>query len=170
MKELLTDYIKYNIWANERICKVLGSLDPTLLDKEVKSSFNTLRKTVYHIWGAETIWYQRLHGENPTSFVGDGFNGDFAEFQLEFLQQSGKYFVYIMNATDRQLYKDLTHTNMKGDKFTNKICNILQHLVNHSTYHRGQIVTILRRLGVTDVPSTDYIAYIRGRESEKKKK
>lgn len=166
MKELLTNYIKYNIWANERICKVLESLDTALLDKEVKSSFNTLRKTIYHIWGAETIWYQRLHGENPTSFLGDSFKGDFPEFQLEFLQQSGKYFVYIMNATDKQLSKDLTHTNLKGDKFTNKISNILQHVVNHSTYHRGQIITMLRNLGVTQLPSTDYITYVR--EKDKK--
>lgn len=166
MKELLTDYIKYNIWANERICKVFASLTPALLDKEVKSSFNTLRKTIYHIWGAEWIWYQRLHGVNPTSFPDDTFKGDFAEFQLEFLQQSGKYFVYISNATDKELSKELTHTNMKGDKFSNKISNILIHLMNHSTYHRGQIVTMLRNLGVTQIPSTDFIAYIRERDKK----
>ncbi len=166
MKELLTDYIKYNIWANERICKALASLSPSVLDKELNSSFNTLRKTVYHIWGAEWIWYQRLHGMNPTTFPGDSFKGDFTEFQLEFLQQSGKFFVYISNASEKQLSKDLTHKNMKGDEFTNKISNILLHLMNHSTYHRGQIVTMLRTLGVTSIPATDFIAYIREREKK----
>lgn len=166
MKELLTDYIKYNIWANERICKVFASLAPAVLDKEVKSSFNTLRKTIYHIWGAEWIWYQRLHGVNPTTFPGDSFKGDFTGFQLEFLQQSGKYFVYISKATGKRLSKDLTHTNMKGDKFSNKVSNILLHLMNHSTYHRGQIITMLRNLGITQIPSTDFITYIRERDKK----
>jgi uncharacterized damage-inducible protein DinB len=167
MKELLTDYIKYNIWANERICKLLASLGPALLDKEVKSSFNSVRKTIYHIWGAEWIWYERLHGRNPTSFPEDDFKGDFNEFQLQFLQQSGKYFLYITNASEIKLESDLTHKNMRGDKFTNKISNILIHLMNHSTFHRGQIISMLRNLDVTEIPSTDFIAFVRERDKSK---
>jgi len=167
MKELLKSYTKYNIWANERICKVLETLNPALLDKELISSFNTVRKTIYHIWDAETIWYKRLTGKSLSTWPSESFEGDFAEFQTQFLGRAGKFFMYVLNKDSKQLEQDLTYKNIEGKTFTNKIVNIIQHVVNHSTFHRGQIITMLRNLGITELPSTDYIAFIRESAGER---
>ncbi len=161
MKELLKDYTKYNIWANERICKVLESLSPEILDKEQKSSFTSIRKTIYHIWDAETIWMKRLNGKSLHEWPSETFKGSFLEFQKEFLGGSGKFYMFVINKDGKDLAKELTYKNTKGVQFTTKIYHILQHAVNHSTFHRGQIITMLRNAGVTQLPSTDFIAYVR---------
>ncbi|MGE5861434.1 MAG: DinB family protein [Ignavibacteria bacterium] len=161
MKELLKDYTKYNIWANERICKVLEPLGSEILDKEIKSSFPGIRKTIYHIWDAETIWYKRLNGKSLHEWPSEVFKGSFLEFQNEFLGGSGKFFMYVINKEKKDLEKELTYKNVKGMQFTSKICHILQHVVNHSTFHRGQIITMLRNAGVTELPVTDFIAFTR---------
>jgi uncharacterized damage-inducible protein DinB len=161
LKELLKSYTKYNIWANERICSVLEKLAPELLDKELNSSFGTIRKTVYHIWDAETLWNKRLAGKTRITWPSDGFEGNFAEFQTEFLGGSGKLFMYVLNKDKNQLERELTYKNIEGKKYTHKISSIILHIVNHSTFHRGQIISMLRMLGVTEIPPTDYIAFIR---------
>jgi len=161
MKELLKDYTKYNIWANERICRILESLPDDILDKELKSSFSTIRKSVYHIWDAEAIWNKRLGGRALKEWPSDTFKGSFEEFKTNFLAGSGKLFMYVINKESKQLEQNLTYKNIKGETFTNRIGHIIQHVVNHSTFHRGQIFTMLRFAGVTELFPTDFIAFAR---------
>ncbi len=161
MKESLKDYTKYNIWANERICRILEQLPADILDKEIKSSFSSIRKTLYHIWDAETIWHKRLNGKSLKEWPSETFKGSFEEFKTEFLGGSGKFFMYVLNKEPKQLEQSLTYKNIKGETFTNKICHIIQHVVNHSTFHRGQIITMLRTEGVTELLPTDFIAFAR---------
>jgi uncharacterized damage-inducible protein DinB len=161
MKDLLKDYTKYNIWANERICRVLEPLGAEILDREFKSSYTTIRKTVYHIWDSEFIWIKRLSGKSLKEGPSTAFNGTFLEFQNDFLAGSGKFFMYVLNKEGKDLEKDLSYKNIKGDPFKNKIHHIIQHVVNHSTFHRGQIITLLRTAGITELPTTDFIAFVR---------
>src|SRR5438876_1161828 len=98
MKELLLQYTKYNLWANTKLLGFIESAmtkDTAIIDKEIPSSFNTLRKTLYHIWGAEQVWYKRLNGESLSHLPGSDFNGNFSEFKSQFLSQSQKFIDYI---------------------------------------------------------------------------
>jgi uncharacterized damage-inducible protein DinB len=165
MKELLKQYTKYNIWANERICRMMGKVNPPLLDKELKSSFTTIRKTAYHIWDAETMWIKRLGGKSLKEWPSEKFTGSLLEFQNEFLGGSGKLFMYVLNKEPKQLEQNLTYKNTKGAEFTNKIEYIIHHLCNHGTFHRGQIITMLREVGETELIPTDFIAFVRENES-----
>jgi uncharacterized damage-inducible protein DinB len=165
MKELLKQYTKYNIWANERICRMMENVNPELLDKELKSSFKSIRKTAYHIWDAETLWLKRLAGKSLKEWPSENFTGTFLEFQNEFLAGSGKLFMYILNKEQKQLEGNLKYKNTKGVQFTNKIAHIIQHVCNHGTFHRGQIITMLREAGKTELIPTDFIAFIREEKS-----
>lgn len=165
MKELLKQYTKYNIWANERICWMMGKANFELLDKEFKSSFTSIRKTAYHMWDAESIWLKRLAGKSLKEWPSEKFSGGFLDFQNEFLGGSGKLFMYVLNKDTKQLEQNLKYKNIKGEQFTNKIAHIIQHLCNHGTFHRGQIVTMLREAGQTDLVPTDFIAFIREEKS-----
>lgn len=161
MKELLKDYTKFNIWANERICRILEALPDDIIDKELKSSFSTIRKTIYHIWDAEAVWIKRLNGRSLNEGPSETFNGSFEEFKADFLGGSGKLFMYVINKDAKQIEQSLAYKNIKGEPFTNKIYHIIQHVVNHSTFHRGQIVTMLRTAGITELLPTDFIAFAR---------
>lgn len=165
MKELLKKYTKYNIWANERICAMMEKVNPLLLDKELKSSYKSIRKTAYHIWDAETIWIKRLQGKSLKEWPSENFKGGFPEFKNEFLGGSGKFFMYVLNKEPKQLEQNLTYKNTKGVQFTDKIGHIIQHVCNHSTFHRGQIITMLREVGETELFPTDFIAFERENKS-----
>ena len=158
MKQILETYTSYNLWANKKILE-LFSENSSLLDKEVKSSFPTLKKTAHHIWSAEEIWHKRLSGESPASLP-EPIN-NFAEFEILFLTRSKSFVDLVNNMDENYLQTFNTYKDTRGNTWVNPQWQIIMHCMNHSTYHRGQIVTILRELGTTTIPSTDLISYFR---------
>ncbi|MEW6469615.1 MAG: DinB family protein [Bacteroidota bacterium] len=159
MKHLLETYTGYNLWANRRMAERLAALDPELLDAELKSSFPTLRRTVHHIWDAEIVWLSRMEGKAwtwpPTArFKSPGiteFTGTSLEF-ANFTRAKGEDF----------FHSELRYNDSKGRAWTNKGWEIVMHCMNHSSYHRGQLITLLRELGVNEnIPSTDLIGFFR---------
>jgi len=69
--------------------------------------------------------------------------------------------MYVINKDKKDLEKELSYKSVKGEPFTNRISHVIQHVVNHSTFHRGQIITMLRNAGVTELFPTDFIAFER---------
>jgi len=161
MKNLLLKYTKYNLWANTKLTGFLKNLEPSLLDKELISSFNTIRKTIYHIWDAELIWYNRLAGISFTGWPSESFNGSFDEFVKSFTEQSKLFIDYVQSKTEAELAQDFEYKTMDGKPYKNPVCEAVLHCMNHSTFHRGQIITMLRNVGYADLSSTDFITYIR---------
>lgn len=163
MKNIILDYAHYNLWANTKMCNdFLSKVDEELLDKEVPSSFPSLRKTIVHIWDAETLWYKRLNGEpRPKYPPHSDFNGNFSEFKNEFFKQSRLLIDFVNENNEDSLNADCNYQNTKGEPFTQKVWQCVMHCFNHSSYHRGQIVTMLRNVGFTDLSSTDLITYFR---------
>ena len=60
MKKLFEQYATYNVWANHRIIFLIEQLDPVLWYQQTPSSFDSLYKTILHVWDAESIWWQRM--------------------------------------------------------------------------------------------------------------
>ena len=161
MKELLINYCKYNLWANTKITDYLKKLTPALLDKELISSFKTIRKTVYHIWDAEQIWYNRLAGISFSNWPSESYKGTDAEFIKMFLEESNKFVEYTEHIAEPELLRRIDYKSLEGKEFSTRISDIILHCMNYSTFHRGQIVTMLRNVGFTELDSTDYIMYSR---------
>ncbi|MBP9096372.1 MAG: DinB family protein [Ignavibacteria bacterium] len=163
MKTILTDYTNYNYWANKKICDLLLTLDDSVLEKEMYSSFRTIKETVYHIWDAENIWQNRINGESLLIWPSTEFTGNFKEAVKLFNSQSKQLIDLVENNSDTGLIKVIAYKNQAGKEFQNKLYEIIMHCMNHSTFHRGQIVTMLRTAGVTNLFSTDLITYYRER-------
>ncbi|HCA42265.1 MAG TPA: hypothetical protein DEP28_03335 [Bacteroidetes bacterium] len=161
MKELLLKYTRYNHWANERICLLLTSLPAEILDKEIKSSFTSIRKTLYHLWDAELIWIERINGFSFDKWPSESFDGDIVEATQLILTNSNRFSDLVSNNDEEYLNKRISYQNMKGDEFNNPVWELIMHCMNHSTFHRGQIVTMLREADVKDIPGTDLILYYR---------
>ncbi len=159
MKDLLMKYADYNLWANDRIATVLKGLDNSILDKEIPSSFNSIRKTVFHIWDAEFIWLQRLNGLSLSDWPSKQYG---AETPIDkFLETSNSFKQFVEQLHEVEFTGDCVYKNLKGAEYRNPRNEVLQHIFNHSTFHRGQIVTMLRNSGVTELPQTDFIYYTR---------
>lgn len=163
LPNLFREYAAYNVWANQRLLGWLQSKPEELLTKEIPSSFPSLRATLLHIWGAQHIWLKRLQGESPTQFIANEFTGS-DEAVLEGLLDSTHALSAFVNARDDAFFASHTaYTHTNGNPYDQANAEILLHVHQHSTYHRGQIVTIARNLGLTDPPPTDYILYVRNR-------
>lgn len=165
MKKILTDYTNYNYWANKKICDLLVTLDSTIIEKDMPSSFRTIKDTVYHVWGAEWIWLLRIQSDSNSliqSPVKD-FTGTFEEAAESFNKTSQDIIKLVNETPEDDFEKEIVYQNLAGKEFTSKFYEIIMHCMNHSTFHRGQIITMLRNAGVTNLFSTDFITYYRER-------
>lgn len=161
MKDLLLNYVKYNFWANTRLTDKLKSISPEAWDKEQKSSFKTIRLTLLHIYDAETIWYERLNGTSLSKMPSDGFT-DTNETAIGLLLEGSKKFIHFMNGQSEETLQSLCNfKSLEGTEYSTMVSDIILHCMNHSTFHRGQIIMMLRNCDIDVLPSTDYITYIR---------
>jgi uncharacterized damage-inducible protein DinB len=161
MKALLASFARYEKWANEKIAIVILSLNEEQQHREIVSSFPSVFKTCLHMWDASSIWWQRLQHHSQMVVPSKTFQPSMKDVMNGLLQQNQLWIEWMNMATEEQLENMLVYRSMKGDPFEQPVKDILLHLNNHGTYHRGQLVTMLRQLGVTDIPQTDYILYSR---------
>lgn len=161
MKELLKQYAAYNIWANQRIVDVILALPEEKQLAEVPSSFNSLYKTVLHMWDAESIWWQRMKMQERITVPSENNNGTMQDAVSGLMQQSKQWEEWISSASDLSLDHVFQYYNKKKEHFKMPVYQMLHHVFNHGTYHRGQLINILRQLGVDKVPQTDFSLWTR---------
>ena len=161
MKQLLQQYATYNIWANQKLFDCINNLSDDQVNREITSSFTSVYKTVLHMWFAEDIWWQRLKLVEQIDLSTEKFDGSFAEMLKRYSQQSAEWVEWVNNATEVQLTHVFAYQNTKREQFKQPVQEVLLHLFNHGTYHRGQLVTMIRQLGVEKIPPTDFIVFSR---------
>ena len=164
LPNILKDFARYNAWANEQILNWLFSKPLDLLDRETSSSFPTLRLTLMHIWGAQEIWMQRLKGQETPIFPSENFQGSLQDLKTGLMANSQSFADFTEQSPEPFFQAAISYQNSRGEKFHTPNSEVLLHCLQHSTYHRGQIVTMARGLGLTDPPPTDYIFYVRIRK------
>ncbi len=159
--DLLKEYAAMNLWANRRMADWLSPMPEDLLLTELKSSFPTILKTIKHITSAEDVWRQRLIGKDPTSL--DYWVKDWSREEVfaNYIESTEALHDLIAAADEAWLDTPQTYVTMAGLKYDSHRRYACQHVLNHSTYHRGQLVTMGRSLGLTDPPSTDFLFWKR---------
>lgn len=162
-QDLLRDFAAYNVWANTELVNWLIGQSVALLEQETPSSFHTIRQTLLHIWDVESSWLEDLMGlPNAVSLL-ETFTGSAAELFTGLLDKSIEFEVFVQKLSAEELQQTCTYPRYDGALETRTRFDIIQHCMNHSTYHRGQVVTMARQLGLTNLPETDYIKYLRVR-------
>lgn len=132
--------------------------------RRIESSFPSLRDTLSHIVMAEWVWLRRWKGESPTAvpaWTEAEPSLDTIVENLRAVEAERRELLDSLQEDD--LRRDIAYRSIKGDPFTTRLDHQLAHVANHSTYHRGQMTTMMRQIGVTP-PSTDMIFYIRNRQ------
>jgi uncharacterized damage-inducible protein DinB len=161
MKELILQLSGYHTWANQQLIDIIQQLPGEKQTQTVASSFDSLLKTVIHLWDAESIWWQRLKLSERIVIPSETFNGNFNEAANQLLQQNRQWTQWISNAQEHMFQHEFIYLNLKKEQFKQPVYQVLVHVFNHGTYHRGQLVTMLRQLGIEKIPQTDYIAWSR---------
>jgi uncharacterized damage-inducible protein DinB len=164
INKITYQYTKYNLWANDLLFNLVEHhLPQDKRDHEIISSFPSVPKTIFHIWDAEYIWLKRLNGESLTEWPSKSFNGNFSEAIASINELDNAFIKYVQNLSDQNLLATIEYKNIEGITFSNPVWESVMHCMNHSTYHRGQLVTMLRQHGVTNIPSTDFITFCRSK-------
>ena len=157
MNKSYIDYASYNIWANNRLANNLLEQNDELLRQELVASFPTIRATVSHIWLAETGWLSRLQGKGWEASDVLNFSGSNRELFNSWRATSENFKKYVEKA---DLEKEIKFEH-KGEHFSIPTREIIQTVFNHGSFHRGQVVMMMRQLGITDISQTDYIEWVR---------
>jgi len=150
----------YNSWANERVLESLRPIDQDVYTDNKQASHGSIRGIIAHIAGAEWIWLQRWKGASPGSLLAESeFETiEIAAQHLRKIDQDLEEFTSRLTQLDVDERRE--YTTMEGKAYSNVLSDMLLHVVNHSSYHRGQITTLLRQSGA--VPqSTDFIRFVR---------
>lgn len=156
-RHYLAQLLRYNSWANDRL---LDAIPHNVLDVSMQSSFPSIRKTVLHIWDAEWVWFERVNGRSPGLVDHEQFEGPFEDALRLLREQEDAWITLVESLTDNELTRSITYKNLtSGKEFTRTIDEIVMHVCNHSTFHRGQIVTMLRANGADTIPGTDMAIY-----------
>jgi uncharacterized damage-inducible protein DinB len=165
LESMLRDYAAFNTWANRQMVEWLQSCPQETLLRETASSFSTLKDTLLHIWSAEDIWLQRLQSVSPARFLFQEFTGSTEEVLNGLLNTSTAFETYVRNLPDPDFHEICAFKLLNGTADGRPRSQMIQHCMNHSTYHRGQLVTMGRGFGLDNPPATDFIRYIRLRET-----
>lgn len=149
----------YNHWANGQTLDAVSALTADQLDKDLGTSHKSVHGTLRHILASERTWLMRCKDVSPKSlFDASEFFG-LASLREKWAEVEQEQRRLTDALKDKDLEKRIRYTNKKGEQWEYSLGQILQHVVNHSSCHRGQITTMLRQLGAPAV-STDFLVYI----------
>ena len=160
-EEMCTLY-DYNAWANRRVLDAAGALTKEQFMKPMGSSFGSVRDTLAHICGAEWIWLERFQGRSPASLPDMAQFGDVTSLRERWSDQEARLLAFVGKLTQEDLDRVMEYKTLKFGVYRNPLWQSMQHLVNHGTYHRGQVTTLLRQLGAQPI-LTDLMHFYRER-------
>lgn len=154
--------IDYNYWARDRVLDAIATITLEQFIRPMGNSFGSVRDTVAHICGAERIWITRLKGENP-GFQNPDRLPDIDAARKEWAELEGEMREQLARLGPEAIERTIEYQDLRGNDQSDALWQVLQHVVNHGTYHRGQITTMLRQLDVAPPKSMDLIAFYRER-------
>lgn len=157
----------FNSWANRRAMESCAALTADQFTRDLGSSFKCVRDTLAHILGAEWVWLERWHGRSPQGLLPAGEFSDYDSLRARWAEVDRDLTDFVASLTDDDLSRIYEYKTTAGVPQTSAAWQMLQHLVNHGSYHRGQIATMLRQLGAK-AQSTDLIAFYRQRAAQAK--
>jgi uncharacterized damage-inducible protein DinB len=158
-KASLDRHLQYTAWATNRLLKAVNGISHDQLLHDFKTGDRTIIGTLAHIFAADRVWYDRLIGHQRAAFIEDR-DRDLKVLGDEWPKLHTAWREWLASYA-RDLNNDpISYTNLKGDPFTSTATEIILHVVNHGTHHRGQVSGFLRALGHTP-PPLDLIAFYR---------
>ena len=160
----LRTMLDYHYWARDRLLDALEPLTPDQLNRDLGSSFKSIRETIVHTYAAEWAWHSRWQGHSPTALLPDDQFPDLAAVRRAWSQHEGDMRAFLDGSGEDGVSRVFEYKLLSGEAGASPLWQMLQHVVNHASYHRGQVTTMLRQLGATPAKPMDMIAYYRTKD------
>jgi uncharacterized damage-inducible protein DinB len=156
--ETIRELYVYNHWANQRVLASITPLSAGQFTRSMGNSFGSVRDKVAHILGAEWIWLERWLGRSPRALLPAAEFPTVASIRERWATVEQDRNRFIQTLTPAKLQETVAYINTRSEPFSYLLWQQMAHVVNHSTYHRGQVTTLLRQLGA-EPQNTDFLTY-----------
>jgi uncharacterized damage-inducible protein DinB len=153
--------VNYTYWARDRVLAAVDGLSTDQFTSAVNSSFGSVRDTLVHVLSAESVWLSRWKSEVRAGMLIAAEFPDTSTLRQTWLEEETKMRAFFETMDDGGLAQVIEYKAFNGQPFSNPLYQMLQHVVNHGSYHRGQITTLLRQLGAAPPKPLDLIAFYR---------
>jgi uncharacterized damage-inducible protein DinB len=161
----LRTLLDYHYWARTRVLDAADQLSTADFTKDLGNSFPSVRDTLAHIYGAEVVWCSRWHGETPTALTPAETFPDARTLRRAWVEHEARVRAFFESLGDDGIHSEIEYRTIAGKAYRQEFSQMLLHVVNHATYHRGQVTTMLRQLKAAPPKSTDLVVYLRERAS-----
>lgn len=159
--EYIHTLIEYNYWARDRVLVSAEQLTPEQLARQLGSSFGSVLDTLVHMYFAEWIWYQRWRGESPTAGPDRSGLVSVAALRDAWRPLEAQIRTHVESLGPEGLSRVIHYRLLSGQPGVSSYWQMIAHVVNHGSYHRGQVAAMLRILGASSAQSTDMIVFFR---------
>lgn len=153
------EMLLYMLWADRETLKAVRGVRPEDLTRDAGVSFGSLLGTMAHMLGAQRMWLSRFSGQALSRVPGPADFPDLMSWITGWEETAAQIGAFLAALDDEQLAAPITWSNTRGETFTRPLWQPVLHLVNHSSYHRGQVTSLLRQMGYAP-PATDLIYYL----------
>ena len=153
---MIRDGVMHNYWARDRQLQACVSLNDEQFLRPLGGSFPSLRDTLAHMVAVEWLWLERWKGRSPKALISAG---DFPALEAVVERWNTierEMRDYMAGLDEEALARPLTYMNFQGEQWTYPLWEMIAHVLNHQSYHRGQVATLLRMLGVQP-PHVDFL-------------
>jgi len=161
----LQTMIDYHYWARDRVLAAVETLPADQYARDLASSFKSIRETLTHTYAAEWAWYQRWHGTSPAALIAADQFADVAALKTAWTDHERNMRAFVDGLSEADVDRVIEYKLLSGAAGASPIGQMVQHVVNHASYHRGQVTTMLRQLGAQPAKSMDMIAYFRDKSA-----
>lgn len=158
--EISETHLRYHQWATSRVLEETTPLSSEQLIKDLGGSFHSIYDTLVHLFQADSIWLDRLEGR-PTAGLADyAAPGCTFELRDAWIAVLDKMVHWAGQQTEGDWSREMSYKNLAGMPYQTPLWQMVLHVVNHGSHHRGQISSMLRQLGIKPL-NLDLIGFYR---------
>jgi uncharacterized damage-inducible protein DinB len=157
----LRTHLDYTNWASTRLVEAANALREEELTRDFGTADHSVLGTLVHVYAADRVWLGRIRGNQPARFLDPEKDMRLDVLRSDWPRLLGEWRSWAAGLTDESLSAPLQYKDLKGNPYEAPLCQIVLHVVNHATHHRGQAAGFLRAMGHPP-PPLDLMAYYRG--------
>lgn len=147
----LQEHLAYTVWASTRLLSAAEELSERELAHDFKTADRSIVGTLAHIFAADRVWLGRIKQRPPSAFISQ-HEKNLAVLQEQWPGIHAAWIQWAADLTDQSAHSTLSYHDLKGNPWTQPIWQVVLHVVNHASHHRGQVSGFLRALGHVPPP------------------